>query len=353
MAEYTVLPGTWNGCFILPVDIVDRHLKLASSDAIKVLLYILRNGSSRVDANELASALNIDVSSAVDAIDYWIADGLLKKSDGSNKEKAVGVASDIIAPEKTGKTDDDHSSPAVIRSGRMPSYSHTQISTALKEHPELRDMFESAEEIFARPLSDAVINLLYGLFDWFGLPVDVIIAVLRRCDAQNRLRPAAIKDEAESFYRHGAVTLDAANEYIRELDRNEGYIDEVSSLLHITDHAPYSKEKKAFLVWKGTYKLENEVIGLALKTALTNTDQDKYSTELFPYLQKVLDTWYKAGVRTAADALALQEQKNNESEKDKKKTSSKKSGTAKNPSYDLEQEERLATERFLRKKDER
>ena len=345
MSDYTVLPGMWNGCFLLPADIVDRHLKLASSDAIKVLLYVLRNGLSSVDADKLSSALNIDRSSALDAIDYWVADGLLIKSDGG---KHAGMKSDISVPEN-GEKDEKSVAPAVIKSGRMPSYSHTQISSAVKEHPELKGMFASAEDIFARPLSDAVINLLYGLYDWFELPANVIIAVLKRCETQNKLRPAAIKDEAENFYRHGAVTVRAADEYVASLAQNERYVDEVAALLKITDHAPYAKEKKAFLTWKGTYGFDDEVIALALDAALRNTEQERYTPELLPYLQKVLTTWYKGGVRTADDARDAQNHR--ETDKNNGRKPSKNGTSAKKPSYDLEEEERLATQRFLRKKD--
>lgn len=336
MSNYTVTSALWHGGFFVPADIVDRHLKLAPPDAIRALLYILRHGKTIVSPEELSRELSIDLPAAEDAIDYWIKDGLLQSAE--NVTVALPVKEERV-PEKT-----ESDSPAVvIKSGKMPSYSNAQIKNAVAEHPELMKMFSSAEEIYARPLNDGVINLLYGLFDWYGLSADAVITVLQRCAKSNRLKPASIKDEAESFYKNGAIDKDSANSYAQQLSERDACIDEISLLLRISDHSPYAKERKAFETWRFSYGFDADIISLALSVALKNTESDRYTAELLPYMQKVLSNWHRGGVKTAEDAKEIIELKSEGKGKASKKTVQKKSEDV---SYDLNEEELLAMQRF-------
>ena len=354
MAEYSVLPGLWNGCFMVPSDAVDRHLKLAPPDALRALLYILRNGRCTVDAAEVSSALGIALPAAEDAIDYWIADGLL--AAGGNVRASVQRAPENgISPEKSEKPEKVENVPAkqgpavVIKSGKMPGYSNAQIHDAFDAHPELRKMFSAAEEIFARPLSDAVINLLFGLFDWYELPADVIEIILKRCEKNNKLRPASIRDEAENFYKNGAVTAEAAEAFSCELDEKDAFVDEVSLLLRITDHSPYAKERRSFETWHFQYGYDIDTVSLAFDTALKNTESREYSTALLPYIHKVLTNWYRGGIKTYDEALKALELRGLQGESQKEtqtRKSERKAAAVGAKSYDLSQEAQLAMRRF-------
>ncbi len=343
MAGFQVsLPG-WNGFFLVPADVVDRHLKLAPPHAIRALLYILRHGILCPSAEELAEALGVDKSLAEEALDYWAADGLLsavEKPVVSPAPHGEMVCEDVSAASEP-------SAPAVVvKTGKMPGYSHAQLRDAFTSHPELRALFAAAEEIFARPLSDAVINLLYGLYDWFELPTEVIVTVLERCKDGGRLRPSAIKDEAENFYKNGAVTKEAACRYADELSQRDAAVDETVRVLAITDHSPYARERKAFENWRFAYGFDTDVVAVALEIAKANTESDSYSPELLPYMQKVLTNWYKGGVHTAEEARQTTRQK--ESGKGKASSGDKKS---KSPSYDLDAEAKRAMARFSGKED--
>lgn len=332
MADYVVSPMGWGGCFLVPADLVDRHLKLASPDAIRVLLYLLRHGQAHPDAEVLAEALGIDTAAASDALDYWVADGLLARA-----EEAAVVRRD--------ETADKSSSPAVvIRSGKMPSYSGTNIRDAVKEHPELRQMFVTAEDIFSRQLTNADINLLYGLFDWYAFPADVIPLILLRCRESGKLRPAAITQEAENFYKNGAVTKEKADAFVAELREREAAVDETAALLRIADHSLYPKERKAFETWRFSYGFSSEIVAVALEVACRNTEQAAYSPDLLPYLNKVLLNWHKHGITSAEEAKELTEQKKAPSPK-------KESGAP--HSYDLNEEAARAMKRFAGKKNDK
>lgn len=357
MSDYRVSTGGWEGFFLVPTDLVDRHLKLASPDAIRTLLYILRNGTVCPKSGELATALGLDEAAARDALDYWVAEGILspEQRDKAPAPKAA-VVSKAVVPSTSVLSSDavssvalpdagEASAPVVIKSGKMPGYSNAQIRDAFTEHPELRSLFASAEEIFAHPLSDAVINLLYGLFDWYELPVDVIVTVLRRCDAGGRLRPAAIKEEAENFYKHGAVTKESALGYAAELDERDATVNETARLLRITDHTPYARERKAFETWRYAYGYGLDVVAVALEVAQKNTDSPAYSTELLPYMQRVLTNWHKGGVTTLEEARDAASRKESSDKVGKAGGKKKKAGDD-TPSYDLSAEAKRAMARF-------
>ena len=65
--DYIVNTGSWGSLFAVPDCVVDDYIKLASGQAVKVLLYVLRNGNRKIDKNEIASALNMNDEAIDDA----------------------------------------------------------------------------------------------------------------------------------------------------------------------------------------------------------------------------------------------------------------------------------------------
>lgn len=329
MADYSLSLAGWNGCFLVPADVVDRYIKLAPPDAVRALLYVLRHGLTHAEGADIAEALGITEACAEDALDYWVSEGLFAPS-----EKVIS------SPEKKEKDVTPEAPAVIIKSGKMPFYSNVQIREALERFPSLRRLFLTAEDIFARQLNNADINLLYGLFDWYGFSGEAVEQILLRCHAQSKLRPAAIMSVADDYYKHGAITKEAAEHYTEELASREAAVDETVALLHLTDHTPYAKERKAFETWRFTYGFGTDVVAEALDCALKNTESASYTPELLSYLNKVLQNWYKGGVKTAEEARAALPQR---------KEPPKKEAAKANRSYDLNEEAALAMKRFASK----
>lgn len=75
--EYTLHMGPWSSVFAVPTALVDRYIKLAGKEQLQVLLWMLRHGGEAVQPDLLAQALGMSLDSALDALDYWVQEGLL------------------------------------------------------------------------------------------------------------------------------------------------------------------------------------------------------------------------------------------------------------------------------------
>jgi len=81
--DYIVNTGSWGSLFAVPDCVVDEYIKLASGQAVKVLLYVLRNGNRKIDKNEIAAALNINDETIDDAFNFWESVGVLSGGQGA------------------------------------------------------------------------------------------------------------------------------------------------------------------------------------------------------------------------------------------------------------------------------
>ena len=74
---YYINPAAFSAVFTVPAEVADRHLKLAKGEHIKVLLYIMRNMSSGIDADVISNECGITEYEAKEALLYWADAGIL------------------------------------------------------------------------------------------------------------------------------------------------------------------------------------------------------------------------------------------------------------------------------------
>ena len=75
--DYSVDPKLLSASFFIPAEIADKHLKLATRDQLRVILYVFRNIAEHPDANKISAALNMTLCDVKDAIGYWSDAGIL------------------------------------------------------------------------------------------------------------------------------------------------------------------------------------------------------------------------------------------------------------------------------------
>ena len=86
--QYQINPSAYRSVFVVPADVVDRHLRFAGAAQLKVLLWALRSGAGAFDAEGAAQALNLSRMDAADAIQYWVEAGIVSCTDGEAAPEA-------------------------------------------------------------------------------------------------------------------------------------------------------------------------------------------------------------------------------------------------------------------------
>lgn len=176
--------GEWNTVFAVPVSVVDKHLKTASSVYIKVLLFILRNTGTRQNTLQIAQAVGITADEVTEAVRYWESAGLF--SFGSGEGMRISNVSHV--------TD-------------KPLYaSPSEISQLMDTKPELRFMFDRLEQLYGRPVTSTEQRSYIYLHEAAGLPADVLVMIAEHCVQNGKLSIRYIEKTALAWADEGIDT---------------------------------------------------------------------------------------------------------------------------------------------------
>ena len=299
--------GEWNTVFGVPVSVVDKHLKTASSVYIKVLLFILRNTGTRQNTLQIAQAVGITADEVTEAVRYWESAGLF--SFGSGEGMRISNVSHV--------TD-------------KPLYaSPSEISQLMDTKPELRFMFDRLEQLYGRPVTSTEQRSYIYLHEAAGLPADVLVMIAEHCVQNGKLSIRYIEKTALAWADEGIDTHEKAIERISRLSEAQRAENSVKRCFGIDNRNLSSKEKEYVRSWTKDYHFDMEMIELAY-----NRMVDGIGRLSFPYINTILKSWFENGILTPEDVA--------KADKDIPKRSVRKSkerGSA--PSYDTEAFRRL------------
>ena len=76
--NYQWNPACLTRVFALPAEVVDRHIRLAGSAQLKVLLWLSCRGEGEFDPAACSAAIGLSPADCSDALQYWVACGLLR-----------------------------------------------------------------------------------------------------------------------------------------------------------------------------------------------------------------------------------------------------------------------------------
>lgn len=329
--EYKLDLGMWNRVFAVPCALVDRHLKLAGKEQLQAILYILRNSGESFSPEGMADALGMSLDSALDALQYWEDRGLLAISGETlhpipQAENPAGDTPISPAPSSVSDSPDpEPSKPALPPKKRMVRPDGAHLAARLQESEDIRFLFQEAEATFGKTISPAMSSLLLTICDDYGLPIEVTVMLLHYAKDVGKTGTAYIDAAARDWAESGIFTLEAAEGKLRELSEKNLAWGQVRASAGIPKRAPTKKEEELALRWVREWGFSQEMLSAAYERCADNTG--KFSA---PYMNKVLASWHKEGIRNL-DELSQAEQKRT---KEKQKESA--------ASYDIDELERMS-----------
>ena len=176
--EYTLHMGPWSSVFAVPTALVDRYIKLAGKEQLQVLLWMLRHGGETVQPDLLAHALGMSLDSALDALDYWVQEGLLAGQEGElSPARRVQAAQPedgpAPLPEAGGGT-----AASLPPKRRLLKPDTQHLAARMGESEGIRFLMQEAENTLGKTLSPAMASTLLTICDDYGLPVEVVVMLL-------------------------------------------------------------------------------------------------------------------------------------------------------------------------------
>jgi len=184
-----------------------------------------------------------------------------------------------------------------------PVYQGAEVAEALERNEEFRRLSAEVERRLGKRLTTPDLSALLGLYDYLGLPADVIYLLV--CHCAERLarrfgegrRPTLrqIEREGYAWARRGIDSQAAAAEYLREYARRQEILPRYMRVLQLGDRPPAASEEKYLLQWQ-EWGFSSEAVALAYDRTVLKCHELKWS-----YCNGILRRWHEAGLHTAEE----------------------------------------------------
>lgn len=300
--EYSLNAGEWNKVFAVPSSVVDKYIKLASGNALKLLLYLTRHGGESFTAEILRAELGFEeLGELEDAALFWVQRGIISAKNTKNASvlTAASSAAPEAKPEASEKIPEKRSSvikakPAVISNG--------EIGRSIKRSPEIKMLFDEAEKMFGRTLRENERQTIIQLSEHYGLPCDVSLMLLHYCFKVDKLKPAYISKVAENWANEEITTVKLADEKIKALEKQSGVEERICAAMGLSSR-PSASMREFVKTWAVDAGFSEEMIMLAYDKTIDGAG--KWSAA---YASKILEGWKNLGITTPEAAEKADEE---------------------------------------------
>ena len=318
-------------------EFIDQYMPSANGEYVKVYLYLLRHAGEETGQAEIADALELTEGDVRRALIRWQRDGLLKvDGDGAAEKrppeeapaaaaaaerKAVstgapegGFGGRPQAPVPGGAREESRAqipqntaarasvpaelapAPAERNAPAVPDKSGVDFSK-LRENDEFTTLLYIVQRYLSRIFSQTDSETGAYLYDVLKMPAELIEYLAELCAQRGKTSLRYFESIALDWYRSGIRTVEQAKEQGTNASGEE-YA--VMKAFGLKGRNPGTEEQKLIRKWFGEYGFTKEIVLEACGRTLLRTHEPS-----FPYADRILTEWHRAGVRTPEDILRL------------------------------------------------
>lgn len=273
----------------VPVTFIDKYMSAANGTFVKVYLYAMRHSGSELTDEGIAEALGILESDVLKAWRYWEKQGVVSLENGEVEFHPSRPSSVPSADEKK-------------VSGKK-KYSEQEMVHAMENNQELKFLYSFAQQKLGNIIPPADVNILFSLYDWLKLPVEVIVMLFEYCSEKEKLNMRYIESTAIRWVEQGLRTTEQVEEYCRREEQQKKQYAAFQKMTGITGRMLSQTEKKYIDSWTEQMKFSGEMIQLAYEQTVMNTGQVS-----MPYMNKILTNWHHSGIASPTAVQQAKEQ---------------------------------------------
>ncbi|MBO4915247.1 MAG: DnaD domain protein [Oscillospiraceae bacterium] len=266
-------------------DAVRRLVEYGSSDAALLYLCLARHGASQPE--KLRAELRWDAARF------------------SAAEKALGDMGLISAPEPdkpAAKTSLPSAEPIPEPSTTIPEYSREDVMNKLESDGSFSSLLREVERKLGK-LSEPSVKKLLGLYDFLGLPAEVIFLLVGYCadlkaEQFGAGKPPTMREiekEGYAWARRELFSIDAADEFIKKERKKRGRFTEYMDALQLGGRQPSPGEERYIGSWI-EMGFQPDAIAIAYDKTVLRCHELKW-----PYLNGILKRWHEKGIHTPQD----------------------------------------------------
>jgi len=278
----------FNNVFAVPKSLVDEEIRLAGALQLKVLLWILSHQSEVFSESDISKALGVDVLDVTDALQYW---KLKNYIENENTEEVVSF-NDFIPAEK----EETKPTPISPQPTRLVKPDSKFIAERVSQSDELSWLMQETQVILGKALSPSLSSLLILIYDDLGLPADVILMIISYSKIKGRASTSYIEAVARNWAEEEIFSHALAEEKLKRLDEASKAWNKVREILKLERRSPSKKEEEFSNRWINEWNFSPSIILESYNRCIDSTSKLSFS-----YMNKVLENWYKKGVKTVSD----------------------------------------------------
>lgn len=268
--DYYINPTSFSAVFTIPTSVVDRYLKLAKPEHIKVIIYILRNMSNELSEKEISENTGVKEYDVKEALLYWADAGiLLPKEENPPKKKA------------------EKSEKSVLRSLKPE---RGDVAKRGLEDPKIRYMLREAQIKMGRNLKTNETSTLVWLYEDQGLDVSLILLIIQYAVKRGHCNIRFIESTAIDWVNRGIDSIALADDELARMAESDQAWNIVRSAFGIERRMPSKKERELSSLWICDWKISTELLKSAYDACV-----DAKSKFSFAYTAKIIESWHQKG----------------------------------------------------------
>ncbi len=269
----------------VPGAVADLLAEGCPSVYLSVYVYALRQlvlGNYSVSNEAIGQALKINTMDVVNAFLFYSSRGLVKVHRFTNVNDSdfdIEFCFDAVC-EKT---------PLPFK----PSYKVSEISRHLQENPRVSQMYKIVSQILGKTLSSADTELLYSFYDYYALPVEVIIVMIEYYVSKGKRSMKQLEKEAGKWATAGIDTVEKARLHIKKREEFLSYASRVRAQLSVGDRRFTERELTLMNKWQNELHMSIDMVKAAYEKTVNQTGRCS-----FAYMNKILESWAQEQITT-------------------------------------------------------
>lgn len=195
--------------------------------------------------------------------------------------------------------------PKILRPAEPPTYTEAEVIRQMRESDGFSHLLGEAQRRLGKVLSTEELKILLSLYDYLGLPAEVISVLISYCIQRTRAKGSTrmpsmrtIEREAYRWADLGIDTMEEAAAHMQvELER-QSQVNTLRRVLQLTDRRLAPGEEKLLRQWVD-WGFGPEVVALAYDKTCLNTGSFSWK-----YIHSILHSWHSQGLHTVAEIQA-------------------------------------------------
>lgn len=303
--NYSLDAGAWSSVFAVPSSVVDKYIKLADGTSLKLLLFLLRHGGESFDEAKLRDALGIKHDGELeDAAMFWFQRGIIRMDEGelipteeSAQERLPEVAAESLEqkPSSLRRVADSSAGAAI--------YTSRDIAQRINTDSAVDFLFREVQALYGRTLKTTESRMVLQLTDFYGLPAEVAVMLLKYCFRIGKTTPNYILAVAQDWVNENIRTVAEADAHLLKLEKRFTVEENLRRAMDMK--TKFSPNQLTYIKkWTEEWGFAEDMVILAYEITL-----DKTGSMNFSYTNKILENWKTSGIYNTDDAKRESEER--------------------------------------------